>query len=221
MHDNHDHAHPHTHSHSDHDHASDHSDVVSAHQLLEQALRELLIEKDVLSAEMIARRIDALDSRSPALGAKVVARAWSDPAYEARLMADPRKALEELGIDFGFIADLGVVKNTPGRHNVIVCTLCSCYPKGLLGIPPAWYKSSAYRQRTITDPRAVLAEFGTFLPEDTAITVVDSTADVRYIVLPMRPAGTEGWSEAELASLVTRDSLIGVGAPLPASSRQT
>jgi len=216
MHDDHDHAH----THPDHDHLSDHSDVVSAHQLLEQALRELLIEKGVLSAEMIARRIDALDSRSPALGAKVVARAWSDPAYEARLLADPRKALEEFGIDFGFIADLGVVKNTQGRHHVIVCTLCSCYPKGLLGIPPAWYKSNAYRQRTISDPRAVLAEFGTFLPEDTAITVVDSTADVRYIVLPVRPAGTEAWSEADLAGLVTRDSLIGVSAPLPASSRQ-
>lgn len=205
------------HGHDDHDHphapAHDHSDVATPHRLLEQALRELLIEKGVLSADLIQRRIDTLDSRSPALGAKVIAKAWSDPAFRARLLADPRGALAELGIDFGFIADLGVLENTPERHHVVVCTLCSCYPKGLLGIPPAWYKSAAYRQRTVTDPRGVLAEFGTEIHETTAITVVDSTADVRYLVLPERPAGTEGWSEERLASLVTRDTMIGVAVP--------
>ena len=210
----HDHDHDDDHGHG-HPHAApdDHSDAITPHRLLEQALRELLIEKGVLTADMIQRRIDTLDSRSPALGAKVVAKAWANPAYEARLLADPRGALADIGVDFGFIADLGVLRNTPGRHHLVVCTLCSCYPKGLLGVPPAWYKSLAYRQRAVSDPRGVLAEFGTVLPETTAITVVDSTADVRYIVLPERPAGTEGWSEERLATLVTRDSMIGVARP--------
>jgi nitrile hydratase len=182
---------------------------MTAYEVLEQALRELLVEKGVLSEAEIAAQIDQIDSRSPALGAKVIARAWVDPAYKARLLADCRAALAELGIDIGQLAEFKVVENVPGVHNVVVCTLCSCYPKMLLGIPPAWYKSLAYRARTVVEPRAVLAEFGVTLPADTAVRVHDSTADLRYIVLPERPAGTEGWSEERLAALVTRDAMIG------------
>jgi nitrile hydratase subunit alpha len=206
-HHDHDHGHSHDHAHPpqrDHD-----AGPMTAYEVLEQALRELLVEKGVLSDAEIAAQIDQIQSRSPALGAKVVARAWVDPAYKARLMADCRAALAELDIDIGQLAEFKVVENVPGVHNVVVCTLCSCYPKMLLGIPPAWYKSLAYRSRTVMEPRAVLAEFGVTLPEGTAVRVHDSTADLRYIVLPERPAGTEGWGEARLATLVTRDAMIG------------
>jgi nitrile hydratase len=165
-----------------------------------------------------------MDSRTPALGASVVARAWVDPAFKRRLLKDTREALGELGIDIGTLAEFRTVENTPKVHNVIVCTLCSCYPKMLLGIPPAWYKSLAYRSRTVVDPRGVLAEFGIELGKDVEVRVHDSTADLRYIVLPMRPKGTGGWTEAELARLVTRDSMIGtavVAVPsAPAASRK-
>ena len=178
-------------------------------QLMEVSLRELLVEKGVVSdAEVDAVAAD-MKSRGPERGAKVVARAWLDPAFKQRLLADGSAACEELGLDIPALK-LVVVENTPEVHNVIVCTLCSCYPRMLLGLPPDWYKSSNYRSRVVREPRAVLAEFGTAIPEDVAIRVHDSTADMRYMVLPRRPAGTEGWSEQRLAGIVTRDSMIGV-----------
>lgn len=178
-------------------------------QLMEVSLRELLVEKGVVSdAEVDAVAAD-MKSRGPERGAKVVARAWTDPAFKQRLLADGRAACEELGLDVPALR-LVVVENTPAVHNVIVCTLCSCYPRMLLGLPPDWYKSRNYRSRVVREPRAVLAEFGTRLPEEVAIRVHDSTADMRYMVLPLRPAGTEDWSEERLAGIVTRDSMIGV-----------
>lgn len=178
-------------------------------QLMEVSLRELLVEKGVVSdAEVDAVAAD-MKSRGPERGAKVVARAWTDPAFKQRLLADGTKACEELGLDVPALR-LVVVENTPEVHNVIVCTLCSCYPRMLLGLPPDWYKSREYRSRVVREPRAVLAEFGTAIPEEVAIRVHDSTADMRYMVLPLRPAGTDGWSEQRLAGIVTRDSMIGV-----------
>jgi nitrile hydratase len=213
----HDHDHGHHHEHGGahaHPPQRDHdAGPMSAYEVLEQAVRELLVEKGVLSEAEIAAQIDQIESRSPALGAKVVARAWVDPAYKARLMTDCRAALAELDIDIGQLAEFKVIENRPGLHNVVVCTLCSCYPKMLLGIPPAWYKSLAYRSRTVIEPRAVLAEFGLKLPDSTTVRVHDSTANLRYIVLPERPAGTEGWSEERLAALVTRDCMIGTAVP--------
>lgn len=225
MHDPHDHDH----DHDDHDHGPGHgpghghahappqkdhdAGPMSAYEVLEEAVRELLIGKGVITQQEIAAQIDLMDSRSPALGAKVVARAWTDPAFKRRLLADTRAALAELGTDIGSLAEFRTVENTAKVHNVIVCTLCSCYPKMLLGIPPAWYKSLAYRSRTVVDPRGVLAEFGVELPETVEVRVHDSTADLRYIVLPMRPKGTRGWSEAELAAIITRDSMIGTAVP--------
>jgi nitrile hydratase len=189
------------------------------YEVLEQAIRELLIEKGVLTPEEISAQVDLMDSRSPALGAKVVARAWVDADYKARLLADTRSALAELGIDIGTLADFRTVENTPEVHNVIVCTLCSCYPKLLLGIPPAWYKSLAYRSRVVVDPHGVLAEFGVVPPEGVEVRVHDSTAELRYLVLPLRPEGTEGWSEEELARLVTRDCMIGTAVPQAPKTR--
>ena len=178
-------------------------------QLMEVSLRELLVEKGVVSnAEVDAVAAD-MKSRGPERGAKVVARAWTDPAYKQRLLADGTAACEELGLDVPALR-LVVVENTPEVHNVIVCTLCSCYPRMLLGLPPDWYKSSNYRRRVVREPRAVLAEFGTRVPDNVTIRVHDSTADMRYMVLPLRPAGTEGWSEERLAGIVTRDSMVGV-----------
>ena len=176
---------------------------------MQAAVEELLILKGVVTAADVDRQVEAMASRSPERGARLVAHAWVDPAYRARALADGAAAAEELGLEVGPLR-LIVVENTPDVHNVIVCTLCSCYPRMLLGIPPEWYKSRAYRSRVVRDPRAVLAEFGTQVPAGVRIRVHDSTADMRYIVLPMRPGGTEGWSEERLASLVTRDSLIGV-----------
>ncbi len=221
MHDDHDHDHGHEHHGHAHGHAAHHGPFqkdhdagpVGAYEVLEEAVRELLIEKGVLTAKEIADQIDLMDSRTPALGAKVVARAWTDAAFKRRLLKDTRAALAELGIDIGTLAEFRTVENTPKVHNMVVCTLCSCYPKMLLGIPPAWYKSLAYRSRTVVDPRGVLAEFGVELPEGVEVRVHDSTADLRYIVLPMRPKGTQGWSEEQLAALVTRDSMIGTAIP--------
>jgi nitrile hydratase subunit alpha len=225
MHDPH-HHHEHTHGQgADHDHPhgpfqKDHdTGPAGAHEVLEEAIRSLLIDKRVLTALEIAAQVDLMDSRSPALGAKVVARAWTHPAFKRRLLKDTRAALTELGIDIGTLAEFRAVENTPKVHNVVVCTLCSCYPKMLLGIPPAWYKSLAYRSRTVIDPRGVLAEFGLELSRDVEVRVHDSTADLRYIVLPMRPKGTRGWTEAELARLVTRDSMIGTAIVAPTSAR--
>lgn len=213
----HDHGHAHAPPQKDHD-----AGPAGAYEVLEEAIRSLLIEKGVLTPEEIAAQVDLMDSRSPALGAKVVARAWTNPAFKRRLLSDTRAALAEFGIDIGTLAEFRTVENTARVHNVIVCTLCSCYPKMLLGIPPAWYKSLAYRSRTVVDPRGVLAEFGVALPEGTQVRVHDSTADLRYIVLPMRPKGTSGWSERRLQSLVTRDSMIGTAIPkVPGPKKKT
>jgi nitrile hydratase len=182
------------------------------YQLMEVTLRELLVEKGLLTNEQVEAEVENMRSRSPERGAQVVARAWVDPAFRKKLLADGTGACEELGLDVPKLK-LVVVENTPQVHNAIVCTLCSCYPRMLLGIPPDWYKSRAYRSRMVREPRAVLREFGLDLPEDVAIRVHDSTADMRYLVLPMRPAGTDGWSEERLAKLVSRDSMIGVALP--------
>jgi nitrile hydratase subunit alpha len=206
------HAHDHDHAHP-HPTLPDQDAPLTYHQRLETAVRELLIEQGLITADEVRRVVEVIDSQTPALGARVVARAWVDPAYKARLLADGSAAVRELGIDMG-TTKLVVVENTPQVHNLIVCTLCSCYPRPVLGLPPDWYKSRAYRSRAVREPRAVLAEFGTALPEGVAVRVHDSTAEMRYLVLPLRPEGTKGSSEADLAELVTRDSMIGVALPL-------
>jgi nitrile hydratase len=185
---------------------------LSYFQLMEVSLRELLVEKGVLTNEQVDAAVEDMRQRTPERGAKVVARAWVDAAFKARLLQNGTKACEELGLDVPALKLLAV-ENTPQLHNAIVCTLCSCYPRMLLGIPPEWYKSRNYRSRMVREPRAVLAEFGLVLSEKIQIRVHDSTADMRYLVLPMRPAGTDGWSEAQLAQLVNRDSMIGVAVP--------
>jgi len=181
-------------------------------QLMEVSLRELLVEKGVVTEDAIAGATAIMRARGPERGAAMVARAWLDPAYKARMLADGSRAAEELGFEVPGLR-LIVVENTPRTHNVIVCTLCSCYPRMLLGLPPEWYKSRPYRSRVVREPRKVLAEFGTRIPAKMQIRVHDSNADMRYMVLPARPAGTEGWSEQRLAGLVTRDCLIGVAVP--------
>jgi nitrile hydratase subunit alpha len=191
---------------------------LSYFQLMEVTLRELLVEKGLITEEQVQREVAEMRSRTPERGARVVARAWIDPQFKKRLLENATQACEELGLEIPALK-LVAVENTPEVHNVIVCTLCSCYPRVLLGIPPDWYKSRNYRSRTVREPRVVLAEFGLVIPEKTKIRVHDSTADMRYIVLPMRPAGTEGWSEGRLAQLVTRDSMIGVSLATPPGSR--
>jgi nitrile hydratase alpha subunit len=188
----------------------DHDDTMTHHKMLEIAVRELLIEKGILTADEIREAVERMDARGPHLGAKVVARAWVDPAFKARLLEDGSAGVEEAGVQMDTPTRLIVVENTPEVHNLVVCTLCSCYPRSVLGIPPDWYKSRAYRSRAAREPRAVLAEFGTHLTDNVTVRVHDSTADMRYLVLPMRPKGTEGFDEASLAGLVTRDSMIGV-----------
>lgn len=207
------HAHPHEPAAPHrHPHQPDDPPPAGHYQVMAVALRELLLEKGVLTAEEIRAQIERMDARGPHLGARVVARAWSDPAFKARLLADAPKACAELGIELDGTR-LTVVEDQPDLHNLIVCTLCSCYPRALLGLPPAWYKSADYRKRAVREPRAVLREFGTVLPEGMAVRVHDSTAELRYIVLPLQPRGTEGWSEQKLAALVTRDCMIGVALP--------
>ncbi|MDD9725942.1 nitrile hydratase subunit alpha [Roseovarius sp. SK2] len=206
------------HDHHDHDHLSpsghpyrqDNDAPLTYFQRMEIAVRELLIEKGHLTPAEIATQIDAMDARSPANGAAVVARAWTDPEFKARLMDNAGDATREMGFDIGPL-HLVAVENTADTHNMIVCTLCSCYPRNLLGLPPDWYKTRAYRSRAVREPRAVLREFGVELPQTTQIRVHDSTADMRYIVLPARPEGTDGMDAAALARLVTRDSMIGTG----------
>ncbi|MDQ2858451.1 MAG: nitrile hydratase subunit alpha [Candidatus Eremiobacteraeota bacterium] len=179
-------------------------------EALECALREALIERGVVAAPEIEQRIETMHARRPALGGRVVARAWTDAAYRQRLLTDGSAAVRELlGIDVGSLK-LVVVENTPAVHNVIVCTLCSCYPRMLLGMPPDWYKSVEYRARVVREPRAVLDEFGLRFPSEVAVRVHDSTADMRYLVLPMRPEGSTSLAESELATLVSRDAMIGV-----------
>lgn len=199
------------HYHAHHAPCVDKSNAVPGYyEIMETAVRELLIERKVIGAHEIRRQIEVLDSRTPALGAKVVARAWVDPKFRARLLANGRAACEEFGISFYDDTELIVLENTNRIHNVIVCTLCSCYPRPVLGLPPDWYKLKPYRARVVKEPRAVLAEFGTVIPDEVEIRVSDSTAMVRYLVLPLRPAGTEAVSEEQLAELVTRDAMIGV-----------
>ena len=204
----HDHAGEHTHVHR-YPPRPDQDDTLTYYRAMEAAVRELLIDKGVITAEDVRRQVENMDGRNAGRGATMVARAWLDPAYKQRMLADGSRAAEEIGLDVGPLK-LVVVENTPTVHNVIVCTLCSCYPRMLLGLPPDWYKSRNYRSRVVREPRLVLAEFGTVIPDDVLIRVHDSTADMRYLVAPRRPKGTENWSEAELARLVTRDSMIGV-----------
>ena len=181
-------------------------------QLMEVSLRELLVEKGLLTDEQVREGVEDMRRRTPERGARVVAHAWTDAAFKKRLLDNGTKACEELGLDIQALK-LVVLENTPKVHNVIVCTLCSCYPRMLLGIPPDWYKSRAYRSRMVKEPRKVLSEFGLSLQNDILVKVHDSTADMRYMVLPMRPKGTEGWSEERLAKIVTRNSMIGVAVP--------
>ncbi len=179
-------------------------------------LMAALEAKGVVTQAEIAERQANTDKASPETGARMVAKAWTDPAFRALLLSDGKAAAEQMGVSMAGAPPLGVLENTPGRHHLVVCTLCSCYPRAVLGYPPNWYKSFAYRSRAVREPRAVLAEWGLNLSDSVEIRVVDSTADYRWMVLPMRPAGTEGWDEARLAALVTRDSLVGVALPVAA-----
>ena len=188
---------------------SEHAVASTYYQFLEISVRELLIVKGVLSVEDIRNAVEEMDSGGPELGAQVVARAWVDPQFKQSLLQDAPAAVKALGIDIGPL-QLLVVENTTEVHNLIFCTLCSCYPRTLLGLPPDWYKSREYRSRAVREPRAVLREFGTDIPDEVEVRVHDSTADLRYLVLPQRPAGTGHLSEDELAALVKRDSMIGV-----------
>jgi nitrile hydratase len=197
----------------DHDHGHDFDEgPPSEYEVVSRAMQELLEAKGVITAEQIRRRMEQFEEDFPYRGARVIAHAWADPAFKKRLLEDGKAACTEFGLDLE--ADrLIAVENTPQVHNVIVCTLCSCYPRALLGMPPTWYKSENYRKRVVREPRAVLREFGTVIPDSVALRVHDSNADMRYVVVPMRPAGTEGWSEEQLAAIITRDSLVGVTIP--------
>ena len=195
----------------DHVHLPDASDALPGYyEIMETAIRELLVDKKVFDAGEIRQMLEVMDTRTPALGSRIVARAWVDPAFRARLLANGRAAVEELGIDFFENTQLIVLENTDKVHNVVVCTLCSCYPREILGLPPDWYKLKPYRARTVKEPRAVLAEFGTVIPDDVEIRVSDSTSMIRYLVLPQRPESTQDFTEEQLAALVTRDAMIGV-----------
>jgi len=212
-HDGHDHD---GHDHDGHDHnhkpPPDDPSFGSEPAIGARALRLLLEEAGVLAPGEVMAQVARMDAIQPSMGAAVVARAWTDPAFRERLIATPVAACAELGLDLQGTV-LHVVENTASVHNMIVCTLCSCYPKPLLGIPPDWYKSFAYRSRAVIEPRAVLAEFGVAIPENVEVRVHDSTADLRYLVLPARPEGTEGWDEAKLAAIVSRDAMIGTAIP--------
>ena len=203
------HDHDHDHDHGEHANPGDHPETDPQVALLEQAVRELLIEKGIIEPEALQAGIEAMEGRTAQKGAEIVARAWLEPEFKAQLLADGAGTMRKLGVDLKG-PELHVVENTLKVHNMVVCTLCSCYPRYLLGIPPLWYKSFEYRSRAVREPRAVLAEFGMALGESVELRVHDSTADLRYLVLPMRPAGTEGMSQGELAALVSRDALIGV-----------
>jgi nitrile hydratase len=203
-----------------HDHTHDDQAPVAAadegppsdYEIMSRAMQELLEAKGFITAEEVRRRMETFEEDFPYRGSQVIARAWTDPAFKKRLLEDGKAACAEMGVDLE--ADrLIAVENTPEVHNVIVCTLCSCYPRALLGMPPTWYKSSNYRSRVVFEPRAVLKEFGTVLPDHVTVRVHDSNADMRYVVIPMRPEGTADWSEAQLAEIATRDTLVGVTVP--------
>jgi len=200
------------HDHHDHDHP--HSLLPSDPALRVKALETILVNKGLVDPAAMEAILETYEKKvGPHLGAQVVARAWADSGFRAKLMADANAAMADLGISGRQGEHVVAVENTAATHNMVVCTLCSCYPWPLLGIPPAWYKSDAYRARAVREPRKVLAEFGVTLPEGQTVRVWDSTAEIRYLVVPMRPAGTEGWSEEQLRALVTRDSMIGTGLP--------
>jgi nitrile hydratase len=205
--------------HDHHHHHDDHSEL-SETELRVRALETILAEKGYLDSAALDAIIQAYETRiGPHIGARVVAKAWSDSAFKKALLEDASKAVRTLG-HTGRVGDhLVAVENTPQRHNMVVCTLCSCYPWDMLGLPPVWYKAAPYRSRAVKDPRGVLADFDVNLPKDTEIRVWDSTAETRFLVLPMRPKGTDGWSEEQLAELVTRDSMIGTGFPKTPESR--
>ena len=206
---NHPHDHDHQHGH-DHDHGSELSEAA----IRVRALETVLLAKGYVNADALDLIVETYETKiGPRCGAQVVARAWVDADYKARLLADGTSAVAELSFSGRQGEHLQVVENTEGVHNMVVCTLCSCYPWPVLGLPPVWYKSAPYRSRAVLEPRAVLADFGVTLPPDKTVRVWDSTAEMRYLVLPQRPMGTEGWSEAQLADLVTRDSMIGTGVP--------
>jgi nitrile hydratase len=203
-----DHQHAHRH---DHGHGSE----VSEMQLRVRALESILTEKGYVDPKALDFIVDAYETKiGPHIGAGIVAKAWADPDFKRRLLDDATAAVASLGVASGRAVHLVAVENTPRRHNIVVCTLCSCYPWEVLGLPPVWYKSAPYRSRAVIDPRGVLADFGVTLPAEAEIRVWDSTAETRFIVVPMRPAGTEGWSEVKLAALVTRNSMIGTGLAL-------
>ena len=199
--------------HHPHPRQADSEDQSWSHErLMAAAVESLLVEKGIVKSGDVARALDYWASRTPADGARLIARCWTDETLAARVMQNVNKATEELGLEIGPTRVVAVA-NGPTLHNVLVCTLCSCYPIGLLGDSPGWYKSRAYRSRVVREPRAVLAEFGVRIPDDVEVRVHDSTADLRYIVVPMRPAGTEHLTEQELAGLVTRDCMIGTAVP--------
>ena len=212
-------AHDH-HSHDHHGHDHDEASELSETELRVRALQTILIEKGYTDPAALDAIVETYETKiGPHIGARIVARAWTDPAFRQALLTDASKAAAPFGYQ-GKVGDhLVAVENTPDRHNIVVCTLCSCYPWDVLGLPPVWYKSFAYRSRAVKEPRAVLREFGVTLPDQAEIRVWDSTAEVRYLVLPERPTGTEGWTEEQLAALVTRDSMIGTGLPRASGGR--
>lgn len=205
------HDHDHAHDHHDHDHGSELSDI----DLRVRALESLMIEKGYVDPAALDVIVESYETKiGPRNGAAVVARAWADPAFLARLLTDATSAIAELGYTGRQGEHMVAVANTPNEHNMVVCTLCSCYPWPVLGVPPVWYKSAAYRSKVVIDPRGVLEDFKVALPAGKKIRVWDSTAEIRYLVIPERPAGTDAWDEPRLAALVTRDSMIGTGLPL-------
>ena len=208
------HAHDHgDHTHDDHAPVTEHDDgPPSEFEIMSRAMQEILEAKGVITAEQIRSRMEQFEEDFPYRGSRVIARAWTDPAFKQRLLEDGRAACAEFGVELE-VERLIAVENTPEVHNLIVCTLCSCYPRALLGMPPTWYKSRNYRSRVVFEPRAVLKEFGTELPDNVTVRVHDSNADMRYVVVPMRPKGTESWTEDQLAEIITRDTLVGVTVP--------
>ena len=206
------HDHEHDHEHDDHAPQNEAGGPPSRFEIMSRAMQELLEARGVVTAEQIRRRIEVFEEDFPYRGGRVIAHAWTDPAFKRRLLEDGRAACAEFGIELE-AERLIAVENTPTVHNIIVCTLCSCYPRALLGMPPTWYKSRNYRSRVVFEPRAVLKEFGTELPDSVTVRVHDSNADMRYVVIPMQPKGTESWSEERLAGTLTRDTLVGVTVP--------
>jgi nitrile hydratase alpha subunit len=202
----------HSHAHDPHAPITD-DELPGYYEILVDSIQELLVERKLIAPDDVRRQVELLDSRSPAIGSRIVARAWVDPAFKQRLLANGVAAAEEMGVSNYDSTELKVLENTDTVHNLIVCTLCSCYPRTVLGIAPDWYKSKQYRIRALREPRRLLTEFGTVIPDEMEIAVSDSTSNLRYLVLPLRPAGTEHFTEEQLAGLVTRDTMIGVAIP--------